>query len=318
MGSTPAGTIDVSARLVTPPPRGETERNDVTVDALMPIGELARRAEIPVKTLRHYSDIGIVPPAHRTDAGYRMYGEQERLRLETVKTLRRLGFGLDEITDMLADHADRQSGLRRQLQAVRARLRDLRRVAVVLGAALERDEPAVVHLARLQTLAQLSAAEHGAPTDGRGDAPHPDDDLAGPALPDLPDDAVAEQRAAWLELVELLAEGASAGRPTDPAADAACPLSPGGDLVGALHDAMEARSAGISPDDPRADRIVERLRDAYGGDPVRQVIREAAPDGDLERRRYWRLVARVRGWPEHSPQAQALDWLVAALRLRCV
>lgn len=291
----------------------------MTVDALMPIGELARRADIPVKTLRHYSDIGIVPPARRTDAGYRMYGEEQRLRLETVKTFRRLGFELDEIAIMLGDRTEQPAGLRGQLRALRARQGELRQVALVLRAALERDEPAAVHLARLRTLAQLSAADRAARVRHRGDAPQPGVEGAGPPLPELPDDPLPEQLDAWLELAELLADDSGPLRPAEmpTTADHSGNAGAGGDLLSVLHDAMEARSAGVTPDDPRADAIVDRLRRAYDGDVVRQVTDEVAPDGDLESRRYWRLVARVKGWPDQSPQAQAMDWLVAALRLRC-
>jgi hypothetical protein len=40
---------------------------------LLGIGELATRTGLPVRTIRFYSDSGVVPPAGRTDAGYRLY-----------------------------------------------------------------------------------------------------------------------------------------------------------------------------------------------------------------------------------------------------
>lgn len=291
--------------------------HDVGVDALMPIGELARRAEVPVKTVRHYSDIGIVPPAQRTAAGYRMYGQEQRLRLETVTTLRRLGFELDDICAMV-DGVGPQAGLRRQLQAVQTRLGELRRVALVLQAAFERDEDATVHLARLRTITGVSDNERAAlrteTTTQRG---APARSTVESPLPDLPAAPHAEQIDAWLELAALLSDEAGPVRAADATqeVDTATP-SATTDLLGVLHDAMEARSAGVAPGDARADAVVNRLRAAFGADP-RRFVNEVAPDGDLESRRYWRLVARIRGWPEHSPQAQAVDWLVAALRLRC-
>lgn len=279
----------------------------MTVDALMPIGELARRANVSVKTLRHYSEIGVVPPACRTAAGYRMYGEAERLRLETVKAMRRLGFDLDQITAVLSTHDELGTGLAAQLDAVRGRLADLERLALVLEAALERcDEPTTVHLARLETLARLSAT--GDVADGATSWRE-----GGQALPDLDARPTFEQLDAWLELAALLATETSAVAVENQFSD---------DLLDVLHDAMDARTAGVTPDDPRADGLVERLLAHAGcqgpdGAPPHHLLDRAAADDDLRARRYWRLVARIKGWPEQSPQAQAMDWLAAALRVRC-
>ena len=154
-----------------------------------------------------------------------------------------------------------------------------------------------------------------------GESDRPDASDAGSAespLPDLPADAHAEQVEAWLELAALLADEAGPVRAADATQEVGTATpSPTTDLLGVLHDAMEARSAGVTPDDTRADAVINRLRAAFGADPMRRFVNEVAPDCDLESRRYWRLVARIRGWPEHSPQAQAVEWLVAALRLRC-
>lgn len=286
---------------------------------LMPIGELARQADVPVKTLRYWSDIGIVPPAQRTDAGYRMYGERERLRLETVKLLQELGFGVEEISSMVIDHDDLRGALRMQLRAVRSRQRELHRTALVLQAALDRDEPPAVHLARLETLARVAAEEHDATLDEPLDADATMPRWT-PTLPDLPDQPSPAQRDAWLELAALLADPtAVAGEDPDDVGAAEGP-----DVTGLLHDVMEARGAGVAPDDPRADLLVERLLDAYadargaGDDLPRRLLEHAAGgDDDLRSRRYWRLLARVRGWPDQSPQALAMDWLVTAVQLRC-
>jgi DNA-binding transcriptional MerR regulator len=61
------------------------------------IGELSRRTGIPVKTIRYYSEIGLVPETGRTSAGYRRYNEAAVARLELVRTLRDLGLNLAAI-----------------------------------------------------------------------------------------------------------------------------------------------------------------------------------------------------------------------------
>src|SRR5436305_1349494 len=58
--------------------------------ALLSIGELSSRTGLPVRTIRFYSDSGVLPPASRTDAGYRQYGTDALPRLGLVRTLRDL------------------------------------------------------------------------------------------------------------------------------------------------------------------------------------------------------------------------------------
>jgi MerR family regulatory protein len=52
------------------------------------IGEVARLTGLPVKTIRYYSDIGLVAASSRTDAGYRRYDEAGLARLELIRALR--------------------------------------------------------------------------------------------------------------------------------------------------------------------------------------------------------------------------------------
>jgi DNA-binding transcriptional MerR regulator len=53
---------------------------------LLTIGELARRAGVPVRTIRFWSDSGLVPPASRTDSDRRLYDAACVARLELVMT----------------------------------------------------------------------------------------------------------------------------------------------------------------------------------------------------------------------------------------
>lgn len=61
------------------------------------IGELARLMGLTVKTIRYYSEIGLVPEASRTSSGYRRYDDAGMARLELVRTLRDLGIDLAAI-----------------------------------------------------------------------------------------------------------------------------------------------------------------------------------------------------------------------------
>jgi DNA-binding transcriptional MerR regulator len=66
-------------------------------DTLYSIGELARRTGLTVKTIRFYSDRGIVAPTDRSPAGYRLYSIDAVARLDLVRTLRELGLDLPTI-----------------------------------------------------------------------------------------------------------------------------------------------------------------------------------------------------------------------------
>ncbi|MDH3733494.1 MAG: heavy metal-responsive transcriptional regulator [Gemmatimonadota bacterium] len=66
------------------------------------IGEIARRAEINISTLRFYERRGLVPEPARNAYGHRLYGAGEVNRLRFIKRAQRLGFTLAEIKELLA------------------------------------------------------------------------------------------------------------------------------------------------------------------------------------------------------------------------
>jgi DNA-binding transcriptional MerR regulator len=61
-----------------------------TSDELFTIGQLATRTRVPARTIRFWSDAGLVPPAGRSASGYRLYDADAAARLELVRTLREL------------------------------------------------------------------------------------------------------------------------------------------------------------------------------------------------------------------------------------
>ena len=58
---------------------------------LFTIGQMARRTGLAVKTIRFYSDSGLVAPSARSAAGYRLYDAAAYARLDLIRTLRDLG-----------------------------------------------------------------------------------------------------------------------------------------------------------------------------------------------------------------------------------
>ena len=66
------------------------------------VGEVVARSGVSRKALRLYEAMGIVPQPARTEAGYRVYGDDVLALLRFVTQARRLGFSLAEIRDIAA------------------------------------------------------------------------------------------------------------------------------------------------------------------------------------------------------------------------
>jgi DNA-binding transcriptional MerR regulator len=83
-----------------------------------PVGAVARLAGVSVRTLHHYDQIGLLTPAGRSPAGYRLYSLADLDRLHRILYYRELGFPLDEIVRIMADQ-DAARHLRRQHRLLR-------------------------------------------------------------------------------------------------------------------------------------------------------------------------------------------------------
>ena len=65
------------------------------------IGVLARRTGLTVRALHWYDQLGLLRPSQRTPSGHRLYGPADVQRLQQIRSLRHLGFTLEEIGDAL-------------------------------------------------------------------------------------------------------------------------------------------------------------------------------------------------------------------------
>ena len=61
------------------------------------IGELAKRTGVSIRTLHYYDEIGLLSPVTVTKSRHRLYGSAELVRLQQIKSLRHLGFSLEEV-----------------------------------------------------------------------------------------------------------------------------------------------------------------------------------------------------------------------------
>ncbi|MFF4397036.1 MerR family transcriptional regulator [Streptomyces sp. NPDC001480] len=305
---------------------------------LCSIGELSRRTGLSVRTIRFYSDSGVVAPTTRSPAGYRLYDLDALLRLELLRTLRELGMDLATIQRVLdrelsvaevaAAHAEAMDVQIRVLQLRRSVLR------VAAGRGSDPEEIKLMH-----RLTQLSGEERRRLIDdfvegtfgtfGTMDADPSAVAMVRAATPDLPDDPSSEQVAAWVELAELvgdedfrarmrrMAGRQAAGRTLDIERDA------GEELTEFTRQKVaEAMESGIDPLSDRAapviDDLVHRFAEAFARTPdpefrdwMAQQFEEAH---DPQVDRYWRLVWIVNGWQVVPSLTPVYPWLIEALR----
>ncbi|MFJ8546785.1 MerR family transcriptional regulator [Streptomyces sp. NPDC093586] len=117
----------------------------------MRIGELAARAGTTTRTLRYYESRGLLP-ARRDAHGYRTYDERDVKLLEQIRTLRDVGFDLEEtrpfVECLRAGHAEGDSCpaslavYRRKLAELDALIGELRGVRATVADQLARAEAA--------------------------------------------------------------------------------------------------------------------------------------------------------------------------------
>ncbi len=101
------------------------------------VGELAKLTGITVRTLHHYDEIGLVQPSDRSRAGYRLYADDDVLRLQQVLVYKELGLPLDEIATVLDDPAfSRADALERHRAALLAKRGKLDRMLASIDAAI--------------------------------------------------------------------------------------------------------------------------------------------------------------------------------------
>ncbi|MDQ3056719.1 MAG: heavy metal-responsive transcriptional regulator [Pseudomonadota bacterium] len=101
----------------------------------MKIGELSKRADTGIDTVRFYEREGLLPPPQRQASGYRLYEASDVSRLRFIRRAKALGFTLSEIRELLAlsgRREDDMAGLKiaatEKLADVESKLAELSRI----------------------------------------------------------------------------------------------------------------------------------------------------------------------------------------------
>ncbi|GAA4102686.1 MerR family transcriptional regulator [Actinomadura miaoliensis] len=310
---------------------------DMDGDRLYTIGEVSRRTGLPVKTIRFYSDSGVLAPSGRTHAGYRLYDLAAVVRLDLVRTLRELGVDLATIRRVLAREISVSAVAAAHADALEAQIRTLRLRRAVLRAVAGRGS-SQEELELMHKLVRLSDEERR-----RIIADFLDEVFEGldvipefaakmrAGIPQLPDDPSPAQVEAWVELAELvqdpdfrarirqMMEHQAATRGQIRVPDKAAELA---DLT--LERVAAAQAAAIAPESPEANAVVDELAAAYAtaygetdGPEFRRTLLERMRVGNEPRaERYWQLIAVINGMPEIPTLTPLFEWFITALEAR--
>lgn len=87
------------------------------------IGQLAKRADVAIDTVRYYERNQLLAPAGRLESGYRRYGEAELKRLRFIRRAKALGFTLADIRELLSLSDERS--VAKVKRAAEAKLADI-------------------------------------------------------------------------------------------------------------------------------------------------------------------------------------------------
>jgi len=101
----------------------------------MKIGQIARKADVSVQTVRYYDSLGLLGKSVRNEVGYRLYQQEASARIRFIKRAQDLGFSLEEIGELLELRIERPDQCARvkkkvehKLELTRKKLQDLQKI----------------------------------------------------------------------------------------------------------------------------------------------------------------------------------------------
>ncbi len=301
------------------------------------IGALSRLSGVPVRTIRFYSDIGLVPVMKRSPAGYRRYDETSLARLELVRTLRELGLDIPTARRVAARQASIEAVAAAQAEATDAHIRQLmlrRGVLRAIARGISRPEEVrrMTEFARASAEEARRAMEDFLATVFAGHEANPFSEMMRSALPVLPEQPSDAQIDSWIELAALVSDQAFRARVRQMVVDgerqsAATRLSTTDAATQAAGQAVvdkagAAAAAGVAADSPEARPLVDDLVGLFAAAAGRvndtgyraELLAQLERFSDRRVERYWQLIGIVNGWPAQPSRVPAYEWFMEALR----
>lgn len=105
------------------------------------VNEVSKMSGVSVRALHYYDEIGLLTPAQRTEAGYRLYNEGKMAELKEIMLFRELDFGLSEIAKLIkARNRDKSLMLRRQAELLRLKRERIDKLIALVETTVEKGE----------------------------------------------------------------------------------------------------------------------------------------------------------------------------------
>ena len=79
------------------PRSGSTEKKPAEKDKFLTVGQLAEKAGVSPRTIKHWEDVGILDPDLRSEGGFRLYDEAYVFLCKLIRDLQLFGYSLEEI-----------------------------------------------------------------------------------------------------------------------------------------------------------------------------------------------------------------------------
>ena len=112
--------------------------------AMRTVHEVSELTGVSVRALHHYDKIGLLRPSGRTEAGYRLYGDEDLACLQQILLFRELEFPLKDIRGIMdAPDFDRSRALEQQIRLLELRRAHIDGLIALAQGMLERGEKAM-------------------------------------------------------------------------------------------------------------------------------------------------------------------------------
>lgn len=134
---------------------------------ILTIGDLSKATGTKVETIRYYERIGLLAAPDRTTGNYRAYGKKDLGRLSFIRRARDLGFGLEQVRELLGLSDQKQRSCEAVDVIARDHLAEVDRKLTDLKA-LRRELDSIIRQCGCGTIAECRIIEALAPIDPNG------------------------------------------------------------------------------------------------------------------------------------------------------
>jgi len=107
------------------------------------ISELARAANVSLRTIDYYTKLGLIEPEQRSSSNYRLYSDETLIRLQRINQMKQEKYTLDEIKHSLIEWSKvtREEEVSQRLTALQMHMAQLEREVKELSPVIEQLKP---------------------------------------------------------------------------------------------------------------------------------------------------------------------------------